>query len=96
MRDSAKDATRIAAESAVAAYEALATLARDVRRRSDDARWSIDAAVDRSGIPRPASRRSQFKAAAKRLAAKGAAAGTELTLTGPWPAYNFVQSEAAS
>jgi hypothetical protein len=34
--------------------------------------------------------RAQFKAAAKREAAVCAAAGAVMTLTGPWPAYNFV------
>ena len=34
--------------------------------------------------------RSRFKAAARRQAAACAAAGGQMTLTGPWPAYNFV------
>jgi Gas vesicle synthesis protein GvpL/GvpF len=95
-RDSANDATRMAAESAVAAYDNLAALARDVRRRRDIPDGASTPPLIEAAFLVPASRRSTFKAAAKRLAAKGAAAGTELTLTGPWPAYNFVQPEAAS
>jgi hypothetical protein len=96
VRDSTKDATRIAAESAVATYEALASLARDVRRRSDIPDGASTPPLIEAAFLVPAPTRSRFKAAAKRLAARGAAAGTELTLTGPWPAYNFVQSEGAS
>jgi hypothetical protein len=96
VRDSAKDAARMAAESAVAAYETLATLASDVRKRNDIPDGASTPPLIEAAFLVPASRRSQFKSAAKRLAAKGAAAGTELTLTGPWPAYNFVQQEAAS
>ena len=38
----------------------------------------------------PANRRVRFKSAARRLAADSAKAGAEITLSGPWPAYNFV------
>ena len=38
----------------------------------------------------PASGRARFKSEAKRQARAVAAAGADLTLTGPWPAYNFV------
>jgi hypothetical protein len=34
--------------------------------------------------------RVRFKAEAKRQAALCASAGADLTLTGPWPAYNFI------
>jgi hypothetical protein len=40
--------------------------------------------------------RARFKAEARKQAAACAAAGAELTLSGPWPAYNFVASEVAS
>lgn len=35
----------------------------------------------------------EFRAAAERLADERASAGFRLELTGPWPAYNFAQSE---
>jgi hypothetical protein len=40
--------------------------------------------------------RARFKADAKRQAARCATAGADLTLTGPWPAYNFIESEAGA
>ena len=42
----------------------------------------------------PAPRRTRFKATARKLAAAGARSGTEITVTGPWPAYNFVREPA--
>jgi hypothetical protein len=39
----------------------------------------------------PTGKRARFQAAARRLAQACARAGADLTLTGPWPAYNFVQ-----
>jgi hypothetical protein len=38
----------------------------------------------------------RFKAAARRLATDSAEAGTEITLSGPWPAYNFVEAGSRS
>ena len=80
----------------MAAYELWPPLARDVRRRSDIPDGASTPPLLEAAFLVPASSALAFKAAAKRLAARGAAAGTELTLTGPWPAYNFVQPEAAS
>ncbi|MEX2148092.1 MAG: GvpL/GvpF family gas vesicle protein [Candidatus Rokuibacteriota bacterium] len=73
-----------------AAYETLAALADDARRRPPDAgevgaRLVLDAAflVTPARLPR-------FKAAAKKAAAGLAPHGYALTLSGPWPPYNFV------
>jgi hypothetical protein len=95
-RDTARDELRAAAESAEAAYDALAALAREARRRDDVPQGAaapplLDAAFLVAGGHRP-----RFKSAARRLAARSAAAGAELTITGPWPAYNFVQPEPRS
>ena len=72
------------------AYEALAGLADDARRRPPDAgevgaRLVLDAAflVTPAKLPR-------FKTAAKKAAAGLAPHGYALTLSGPWPPYNFV------
>ena len=43
-----------------------------------------------------AAARARFKAEAKRQAALCASAGADMTLTGPWPAYNFIASEAGA
>jgi hypothetical protein len=44
----------------------------------------------------PVAQRARFRAAVKRLAAETQRAGAGTTLTGPWPAYNFVQTETAA
>jgi hypothetical protein len=72
------------------AYERLAALADDARRRPPDAgevgaRLVLDAAF----LIAPA-RLPRFKAAAKKAAAGLAPHGYALTLSGPWPPYNFV------
>lgn len=91
-RDSARDAKIAAAESAVVAFERLAALARDARRRSDTpASASTPPLLDAAFLV-AAGKRARFKAAAKREAERCAKAGAELTLSGPWPAYNFVES----
>lgn len=41
-----------------------------------------------------AAARTRFKAEARRQAKLCASAGADLALTGPWPAYNFIASEA--
>jgi hypothetical protein len=38
----------------------------------------------------PNARRARFKAAARKEAARCAAAGAQMMLTGPWPVYNFI------
>jgi len=40
----------------------------------------------------PSGRKLRFKAAVNREARRCRDAGADLTLTGPWPAYNFIQS----
>jgi hypothetical protein len=41
----------------------------------------------------PAGRRARFTSMARRLAGGSAKTGAQMTLTGPWPAYNFIQNE---
>ena len=72
------------------AYETLASLADDARRRPPDAgevgaRLVLDAAF----LVAPA-RLPRFKAAAKKAAHGLSRHGYALTLSGPWPPYNFV------
>jgi hypothetical protein len=95
-RDAARAARAAAAESALDAFERLAALARDARRRNDTpASASTPPLLDAAFLV-PAGKRARFKAAAKREAARCAKAGAELTLSGPWPAYNFVESGSSS
>jgi len=91
-RDAARSASVAAAESALEAYERLAALSRDVRRRNDTPASATTPPLLDAAFLVPADKRARFKAAAKREAARCAKAGAELILSGPWPAYNFVET----
>lgn len=93
VRDSARAAVQKAAESAAATFDALAPLSRDARRRDDAPTGAAPPLLDAAFLV-PAARRTAFRAAARRAAKVCADAGAEMTLTGPWPAYNFVQQAA--
>jgi hypothetical protein len=71
------------------AWEELATVADATRRRPagevDGTRVVLDAA-----LLVPAGRLDRFKRLARRAATDLAGRGYRLSLTGPWPAYNFV------
>jgi hypothetical protein len=95
-RDLAREFVRTAMESADRAYHTLSALSRDARRRDDAPAGAVAPPLLDAAFLVPAARRSRFKAAARRLAATAAKAGTDMTLTGPWPAYNFVQEDGRS
>jgi len=99
-RKEARDASaglRLAAIAAAdAAFERLGRHARDVRRRERRQEPGANPPVLEAAFLVTAGARARFKAEARRQAAACAAAGAELTLSGPWPAYNFVASEAPS
>jgi hypothetical protein len=90
-RDTARDAVRRAAEAANDAYEMLAPHARAARRREDVPDAAPTPPLLEATFLVPASRKARFRALARRAAGACRLAGAELTLTGPWPAYNFVQ-----
>lgn len=93
VRDDARALARTAAETADGTYAALARIAKDARRRDDVPAGAVSPPLLDAAFLVPAARRARFKAEAKRLAAGSAKAGLAMTLTGPWPAYNFVQQE---
>ena len=99
-RKEARDASaglRLAAIAAAdTAFERLGRHARDVRRRERRQEPGANPPVLEAAFLVTAGARARFKAEARRQAAACAAAGAELTLSGPWPAYNFVASEAPS
>ena len=72
-------------------FSSLAAIARDARRRDDGPEGVPPPLLDAAFLV-PAIRRSRFKAAVTRLARDTVTVGAHLTLSGPWPAYNFVQS----
>ncbi|MEO8076214.1 MAG: GvpL/GvpF family gas vesicle protein [Acidobacteriota bacterium] len=92
-RDDARDAVRAAAVAADTVFETLTAVARDARRRTDAPEGTTSPPVLDAAFLVPIAGRARFRSAARRLAAGSTGAGTELTLTGPWPAYNFVHGE---
>lgn len=95
-RDSAKNAKVMAAGSALQAYERLAKLARESRIRRDAPASAATPPLLDAAFLVPAARRAKFTRAAEREAAECAKAGARMTLTGPWPAYNFVHDAEGS
>ncbi len=91
-RESATKARRAAAEVAELAFASLAGLARDQRRREEDTAAGAVPLLDAAFLV-PSRRRAQFHAAARRLARDVARSGGRMTLTGPWPPYNFVGTQ---
>jgi hypothetical protein len=99
-RKDARDATaslrRAAIAAADAAFTRLGRHARDVKRRERRQEPGTNPPVLEAAFLVTAGARARFKAEARRQVAACAAAGAELTLSGPWPAYNFVASESRS
>ena len=92
-KDDAKRAKAAAAEAAAEAFEELAAVARDARQRTDGPpAGAVPPLLDAAFLVASPSR-GRFKSAATRAAARCASAGAQMTLSGPWPAYNFVQEE---
>ncbi len=91
LRDEAAADAREAGEAAERAYRMLVPLSRSSRRRTDVPETATAPPLVDAAFLVPAERTSRFRAAAKRAAADCRSAGANMTLTGPWPAYNFVQ-----
>ena len=81
-------------EAAGQAFDALARLSRDSRLREGRAEPGSNPPLLEGAFLVTAKSRSRFKTAVRRQAAVCAAAGAHVTLTGPWPAYNFVGDPA--
>jgi hypothetical protein len=89
-RDVAREAVLSVTTAADRTFSSLAAIARDARRRDDVPEGVVPPLLDAAFLV-PATRRARFKAAVRRLASDTVKVGAEVTLTGPWPAYNFVQ-----
>lgn len=94
-RDEKIESARAAAEAAAAAYDALSTLARDARRRDDVPDSAVAPPLLDAAFLVAAGRRARFKSEARRAAKGCAKSGASMTLSGPWPAYNFIQPSEA-
>ena len=93
----ARDAVaRIRAASLAAAdtaFDRLSRHARDAQQRPRRQEPGSNPPILEAAFLVTAGSRARFKAEAKRQAALCAAAGADMTLTGPWPAYNFIGAE---
>lgn len=93
-RDAESTARALAADTAGQVYAKLAGIARDATRRDARAPGGTNPPILDAAFLVPVRSRSRFKGEARKLAAMCAAAGTQMTLTGPWPAYSFVGAPA--
>jgi hypothetical protein len=82
---------RAAASPSGAAFLAAKRQVRDDRRRDDVPPGAATPPLLDATFLVPAARRTRFKAVARKAAAMCVEAGASMTLTGPWPAYHFVQ-----
>jgi hypothetical protein len=90
-RDNAREQ---AGRMMAAAGDVLVTLgkvARQTKRRPAPESASSLPLLDAAFLV-PGDRKARFKTAVRQAAARCRAAGAELTLSGPWPAYNFVDA----
>jgi hypothetical protein len=88
-RDASREAALAAVEAADTAFARLSAVARAVRRRDREREGTPPPLLDAAFLV-PATRRAAFQAAAREQARACRDAGAVMTLTGPWPAYNFV------
>ena len=89
-RDETQKALRKSVDAAELALKELSALANESRQRRDAPPGAVAPLLDAAFLV-PSRSRAKFRTTAKRLARRCAQSGAALTLTGPWPAYNFVQ-----
>lgn len=89
-RDDARLELEAARAAADGAFRLLATISRDARRRDDVPEGATAPPLLDVAFLVPIARTARFRAAVRRASAECRGAGAALTLTGPWPAYNFV------
>ena len=92
-RDDAQQVWVAAAEAAATAFARLSSLAKASKRRDDTPPAGATPPLLDAAFLVSLSHRDRFRNAARREADACARAGAQLTLTGPWPAYNFIQVE---
>lgn len=95
VRDRTHEAVRVAAAAADDAFVALSAVAREARRRDDvPAAASTPPLLDAAFLV-PSRSRARFHGTARMVAEACAVAGAEMVVSGPWPAYNFIQAAVA-
>ena len=90
-RDEAQARAAAALEAAEHAFDVLGRFARETRRQDIPAGAAAPPLLD-AALLVPSTRKLRFRAAVGREARRCRQAGADLKLTGPWPAYNFIQS----
>jgi hypothetical protein len=93
-RDVARQSATAAAEAAEQAYRTLVAIARDVRRRDDAPEGATAPPLLDAAFLVPAKRRQRFQAAVKQVA--DSSDRIVVTLSGPWPSYNFIDSGSSA
>ncbi len=89
-RDDARQAALKAGQVANETFEALSKPAKFARRRDLGASAATPPLLDAAFLV-TVNARGRFRTAVRQRARECRIAGATLTLTGPWPAYNFVQ-----
>jgi hypothetical protein len=94
-RDAARRHSIAATDAADRTMAVLDRIAKASRRQPIPPQASSPPLLDAAFLV-AAGRTNRFKLAVRREAERCRAAGAELTLTGPWPAYNFIAAEGQS
>ena len=89
-RDAAANARTAALGAAETVFDRLKRLSKDARRRSRGTESGTNPPLLEAAFLVRTTARAKFRTEARRQAAIAGKAGADLTLTGPWPAYNFV------
>jgi hypothetical protein len=89
-READRDRRARCLEAAEQAYTSLAGLSRLAKQRPRGSDPGPTPPLLDAAFLVPNARRARFKAAARKEAARCAAAGAQMMLTGPWPVYNFI------
>lgn len=90
-RDDAREQLARLIETAEDVFMTLGRVAKQAKRRPAPESAATPPLLDATFLV-PHDRRAQFRTAAKHAALRCRTAGAELTLTGPWPAYNFIDA----
>ncbi len=88
-RDEAQAHVRSAVKAAERVLDELGRLAKETRRHAPPDGATSPPLVN-AALLVPSTRKARFRAAVRLAARQCREAGADLTVTGPWPAYNFV------
>ena len=95
VRDASARIRAASLAAAETAFDRLSRHARDAQQRPRRQEPGSNPPILEAAFLVTVGSRARFKAEVKRQAVLCAAAGADMTLTGPWPAYNFVGAEEA-